>query len=205
MKLMMGVQRFAFAILRNDMNQYRDVTDIVQPGIATLNGVSIYQDRLPQQKINLCDLTRSVRRTVLIVISGILISSSSLIAQDTKLEKDKKEKKEKEDKEKKEKTRILYGTASFYSNKFQGRKTANGEIFDQKKMTAACNVLPLGTWIRVTNLRNKKSVIVKINDRLHTKMKRIVDLSRVAADKLNYIRSGLTRVKVEVLGKKKPD
>jgi len=72
-------------------------------------------------------------------------------------------------------------------------------------MTAACNVLPLGTWIRVTNLRNKKSVIVKINDRLHTRMKRIVDLSKKAADKLDYIKSGLTRVKVEVLGKKKPD
>ena len=72
-------------------------------------------------------------------------------------------------------------------------------------MTAACNVLPLGTWIRVTNLRNGKSVVVKINDRLHSRMKRVVDLSREAADKLNYIRSGLTRVKVEVLGKKKPE
>jgi rare lipoprotein A len=100
--------------------------------------------------------------------------------------------------------RILYGTASFYSNKFQGRKTANGEIFDQNKYTAACNVLPLGTWIRVTNLRNKRSVIVKVNDRLHTKMKRIVDLSRVAATKLGFTGAGLTRVKVEVLGKKKP-
>ena len=171
---MMGVQRFALAILRNDMNQYRDTAVIV-------------------------------RKTILIIISGILFSNTSLIAQDIKKEKDKKEKKEKDDKEKKEKTRILYGTASFYSSKFQGKKTANGDVFDQKKMTAACNVLPLGTWIRVTNLRNKKSVIVKINDRLHTRMKRIVDLSKKAADKLDYIRSGLTKVKVEVLGKKKPD
>lgn len=100
--------------------------------------------------------------------------------------------------------RILYGTASFYADKFQGRKTATGEIFDQKKMTAACNVLPLGTWIRVTNLRNKKSVVVKINDRLHSRMTRITDLSRTAATKLGYIGSGLTRVKVEVLGKNKP-
>jgi rare lipoprotein A len=53
--------------------------------------------------------------------------------------------------------------------------------FLTKKMTAACNMLPLGAWIRVTNLRNKKSVIVKINGRLHTKMKRIINLSRVAA------------------------
>jgi rare lipoprotein A len=98
--------------------------------------------------------------------------------------------------------KVLYGQASFYANKFQGRKTANGEIFDQKKLTCACNVLPLGTWIRVTNLRNNKSVIVKTNDRLHPRMKRIVDLSRAAAAKLSFISSGLTRVKIEVLGKK---
>ena len=103
------------------------------------------------------------------------------------------------------KPRILYGTASFYSNSFNGKKTANGEIYSHKKMTAACNVLPLGTWIRVTNLRNGKSVTVKTNDRLHTRMKRVVDLSREAADKLDYVKSGLTRVRVEVIGKKKPE
>jgi rare lipoprotein A len=100
--------------------------------------------------------------------------------------------------------RVLYGMASFYSNKFNGRKTASGEIFSQNKFTCACNVLPLGTWIRVTNLRNGKWVVVKTNDRLHPRMKRIIDLSRAAAVKLNYVSSGLTRVKVEVLGKKPP-
>ncbi len=99
------------------------------------------------------------------------------------------------------KTKVLYGTASFYANKFVGKKTANGEIFSQEKMTAACNVLPLGTWIKVTNLRNGHSVTVKVNDRLHTKTKRVVDLTRAAVKKLGYIRSGLTRVKVEVLDK----
>src|SRR6187551_32505 len=103
------------------------------------------------------------------------------------------------------KPNILYGTASFYSNSFNGKKTANGEIYSHKKMTAACNVLPLGTWIRVTNLRNGKSVVVKTNDRLHTRMKRVVDLSREAADKLGYVKSGLTRVRVEVIGKRKPE
>jgi rare lipoprotein A len=101
--------------------------------------------------------------------------------------------------------KVHYGTASFYAEKFNGRKTANGETYDGEKYTAACNLLPLGTWIRVTNSRNKKSVIVKINDRLHPKMTRIVDLSRVAAEKLDYINRGLTQVKVEVLGKKKPE
>jgi peptidoglycan lytic transglycosylase len=98
--------------------------------------------------------------------------------------------------------KVLYGTASFYSNKFEGRQTANGEIFSQQKMTAACNVLPFGTWVKVTNLKNGRSVVVKINDRLHYKMKRVVDLSKVAARQIGH-RDGLTRVKVEVVERKK--
>jgi rare lipoprotein A len=98
-------------------------------------------------------------------------------------------------------SKVLYGTASFYSNKFNGRKTASGEIFSQSKFTCACNVLPLGTWLKVTNLRNGKSVVVKTNDRLHPKMRRLVDLTRAAAQKLGFVSSGLTRVKAEVLGK----
>jgi peptidoglycan lytic transglycosylase len=98
--------------------------------------------------------------------------------------------------------KVLYGTASFYSSKFEGRQTANGEIFSQQKMTAACNVLPLGTWVRVTNLKNGRSVVVKINDRLHYKMKRVVDLSKVAARQIGH-KDGLTRVKVEVVERKK--
>ena len=95
----------------------------------------------------------------------------------------------------------MFGTASYYADKFNGRETANGEIYDGKKMTAACNVLPLGTWIRVTNLSNQRSVVVKTNDRLHARMTRIVDLSRIAAEKLGYIGQGLTKVRVEVLEK----
>lgn len=102
------------------------------------------------------------------------------------------------------KSRIQYGMASFYSNKFNGRKTANGEFFSNQKMTAAHNTLPLGTYVRVTNLRNGRKVVVKINDRLHHKNKRIIDLTRTAASKLGFLKSGLTRVKIEVLGKKPP-
>src|SRR5215213_3002906 len=97
--------------------------------------------------------------------------------------------------------KTLYGTASYYADKFNGRPTYNDEIYDSKKMTAACNVLPMGTWIRVTNLSNNRWVIVKVNDKLHARMTRVVDLSRVAAEKLGYIGKGLTRVKVEVLKK----
>ena len=100
------------------------------------------------------------------------------------------------------KPKVLVGTASYYADKFNGRQTANGEIYDSKKMTAACNSLPLGTWIRVTNLSNNRSVVVKTNDRMHPRMKRVVDLSRAAAEKLGYIGKGLTRVKIVVLQKK---
>lgn len=101
-------------------------------------------------------------------------------------------------------SKTFYGTASYYADKFKGRKTANGDLYDPENLTAACNVLPLNTWIKVTNLRNNKTVLVRTNDRLHPKMRRIVDLSKAAAQILGYTKIGLTRVKVEVLGKKKP-
>jgi rare lipoprotein A len=91
------------------------------------------------------------------------------------------------------------GVASYYHSKFQGRITASGELYDQDKMTAAHNRLPMGTRIKVTNLRNMRSIIVRVNDRLHHRNKRLVDLSRAAATKLGYIGRGITRVKVEVL------
>ncbi len=94
---------------------------------------------------------------------------------------------------------IKYGVASYYAKKFEGRRTANDEIFSSTKYTAACNQLPLNTWIKVTNLRNNKSVIVRVNDRLHPKNKRLVDLSKVAAKKLGYLGRGIAKVKVEVL------
>jgi rare lipoprotein A len=100
---------------------------------------------------------------------------------------------------------IQVGTASFYADKFEGKQTSSGEIFSQKKLTGAHNTLPLGMWVKVTRLSNGKSVIVKINDRLHHKNKRLIDLSKAAAKKLGYTSNGLTRVQVEVLGKKRPE
>lgn len=92
-----------------------------------------------------------------------------------------------------------YGIASFYARKFVGRRTASGEIYEDTLLTAACNVLPLGTWIRVTNLKNHRNVIVKVNDRLNSRNNRLVDLSRTAARRLGFIGRGLTRVRVEVV------
>jgi rare lipoprotein A len=98
--------------------------------------------------------------------------------------------------------RIQYGTASFYANKFQGRATAGGELYDKNKMTCAHNSLPFGTWLKVTNVKNKRYVIVRVTDRLHHNNERVVDLSRMAALKLGYLKSGLIRVKVEILNRK---
>lgn len=93
------------------------------------------------------------------------------------------------------------GVASYYATKFHGRKTASGEIFHKDSLTAAHKTLPFGTKVRVTNLKNNKSVIVKVNDRGMQGKKRIIDLSPAAAKELNMIGSGLIKVKVEVLEK----
>jgi rare lipoprotein A len=102
------------------------------------------------------------------------------------------------------KPKYYYGTASFYSRSLEGTKTSNDEIFRHNKLTAASNKFKLGTWLRVTNISNGKSVIVRINDRMHPKMAkkgRIVDLSRTGAKKLDFINKGITRVKVEIVPK----
>jgi rare lipoprotein A len=104
----------------------------------------------------------------------------------------------------KEPIKVQYGIASFYANKFEGRKTYTDEIFCQDSLTAASNTLPMHTWIRVTNLRNKRSVIVQINDKMHPRNRRLIDLSRAAAAQIGFAGRGLTRVRIDVLGKKKP-
>lgn len=95
--------------------------------------------------------------------------------------------------------RVETGIASFYHDKFVGRRTANGEIYSQEKMTAAHKSLPLGTWVKVTNLSNDSTVIVRINDRMPQYNKRSIDLTEMAAGKLNFIPKGLTKVRIEVI------
>lgn len=90
------------------------------------------------------------------------------------------------------------GIASYYASKFEGRKTASGDIFRSAKLTAACNWLPLGTWVCVTNSSNGKQVAVKVNDRMGNKT-RLIDLSPQAAKELGFFGHGLTNVRVEVL------
>jgi rare lipoprotein A len=97
------------------------------------------------------------------------------------------------------------GIASFYADKFVGRKTANGDFFSQDKLTCAHNTLPFGTRVKVTNLQNGKSVVVRVNDRLHHRNSRLVDLSKAAAMQLGLNKAGIVRVLVEVEGKKNLD
>lgn len=92
--------------------------------------------------------------------------------------------------------KTIKGKASYYAKHFEGRKTATGEVFKNNEFTAASNRFKLGTYVKVTNILNGKSVIVRINDRMGNKV-RIIDLSRIAAKALGYIENGLAQVKVE--------
>jgi rare lipoprotein A len=99
--------------------------------------------------------------------------------------------------------RSQYGTATIYHSRFHGRKTASGTVYNQRKLTAAHNSVPLGTWLKVTNLRNRKFVFVKVTDRLHFRNRRLVDLSKAAATKVGFSESGLLQVKVQIIGHNK--
>lgn len=94
---------------------------------------------------------------------------------------------------------VQTGTASYYANKFQGRKTSSGQLFDQNKFTAAHKHLPFGTRLKVTNLSNDSTVVVIVNDRLPKSSKRSIDLTLAAAKQLNFVRKGLTKVRMEIL------
>ncbi len=91
------------------------------------------------------------------------------------------------------------GTASYYSDEFNGRKTANGEIYDMNALTAAHPSYPFNTLVRVTNVINGKSVDVRINDRMPKFKNRIIDLSLAAAEKIGMIEAGIQKVIIEVL------
>lgn len=92
------------------------------------------------------------------------------------------------------------GWASYYGRAFHGKRTASGERFDMYGLTAAHNTLPLGTCIKVTNLENGLSVIVRVNDRGPFVEDRIVDLSYGAALKIGMVHMGTVKVRIEVVG-----
>jgi rare lipoprotein A len=94
---------------------------------------------------------------------------------------------------------VQKGKAAYYGDKFHGRKTASGEKYDKRAMTAAHKTLPFGTVVKVTNLKNGKTVEVRINDRGPYGKGRVIDLSRAAAQKLDMIRAGVVPVEVRVI------
>jgi rare lipoprotein A len=95
------------------------------------------------------------------------------------------------------------GQASWYGPRFQGRKTATGEVYDMNGLTCAHPSLPLGSWVRITNLRNRKSIVVRVNDRGPSFGQRIVDLSAAAARAVGL--RGIGKVKLERVSTDDPE
>jgi len=98
----------------------------------------------------------------------------------------------------------LEGKLAWYGRKFAGRKTASGERFDPNALTMAHRTLPFGTRVKVTNMANKRSVVVRVNDRGPVTADRIGDVSAAAAARLRMQRSGVIDAKLEVVGAAKP-
>ena len=119
---------------------------------------------------------------VLVYITILLAVSNSLFCQDTLTS-----------------VNTTTGIASFYAKKFNGRRTSSGSIFRNDSLTAAHKNFKFGIYVKVRNLKNDSTVIVKITDRLPQKSKRMIDLTRRAAKQLNFISTGLTKVEITIL------
>jgi rare lipoprotein A len=90
------------------------------------------------------------------------------------------------------------GVASFYSDKFEGKRTASGQVYRKNGLTAAHKKLPYGTKVKVSNVENGKSVVVTINDRMAASTTAVIDVTRRAAEELGIVKAGRARVKLEV-------
>ena len=114
--------------------------------------------------------------------------------------KNKISNKTKKNKSLKKHRKVIKGVSSFYAEDFHGKLTANGEVYDMYGLTAAHKTLPLNTIVRVTNLgKEDKSLILRINDRGPYVGKRILDCSYGAAYKLDFVKEGTAKVKIEVI------
>jgi rare lipoprotein A len=113
--------------------------------------------------------------------------------------KEKSESKQQNENEEQNVSTVQEGIASYYGDAFHGNTTANGETFDMYKFTAAHRTLPLGTKVRVKNLANNRSIILRINDRGPYVEGRIIDVSYAAAKQLGMVETGTANVRIEVL------
>ncbi|MFQ6372201.1 septal ring lytic transglycosylase RlpA family protein [Shewanella sp. YIC-542] len=100
---------------------------------------------------------------------------------------------------------VQEGQASWYASKFHGHYTSNGEVYDMYAMSGAHKTLPLPSYVRVTNLRNNKSVILRVNDRGPFHSRRIIDVSYAAAYKLDMLKTGTAPVRLEVIYNDSPE
>ena len=91
------------------------------------------------------------------------------------------------------------GVANFYNDNFQGKKTASGQVYDKNGLTAAHKKLPYGTKVKVTNVENGKSVIVTVNDRMGASNAAVIDVTRHAAEQLDFVKAGKAKVKLDVV------
>jgi rare lipoprotein A len=135
------------------------------------------------------DKTTELSETVAKTVVETVVATEETKAETTKAEEDANE----------VKNDGIIGLASFYAAKFHGRRTASGEKFSSKLLTAAHLTLPFGTLLKVTNPGNSKSVVVRVNDRGPYIRGRLIDLSRAAADLIGITRSGVARVELEIL------
>lgn len=97
---------------------------------------------------------------------------------------------------------FITGLATYYANQFEGNLTATGEVFHHSDLTAASNMFALNTWVKVTNILTGKSIIVRINDRMHPRMNekgRVLDLTLTGAKQLKIVKRGVAKVKIEPL------
>ena len=90
------------------------------------------------------------------------------------------------------------GVANYYSDKFQGKKTASGEVYDKDGLTASHKKLPYGSKVKVTNIATGKSVVVTVNDRMKASNPAVIDVTRRAADELGFAKAGKAKVRLEV-------
>ena len=135
-------------------------------------------------------VTKKTKSTLKIAKKAFLVAAFFIVYQTGFGQKSSSDKKQKP----------MVGTCSFYAKSLEGAQTATGETFHHSGMSAASNFFKLNTWVRITNLQNGKSIMVRINDRMSKGMAaigRVADLTRTAAKELGILAHGLGKVKVE--------
>jgi rare lipoprotein A len=145
------------------------------------------------------NLMRGIMKTILTALTALFLSLGVATASDPVSDSRSAESKKSTSQNAKKAKKTMVGEASWYGKAFHGRTTASGEEYDMFQLTAAHKSLPLGTYVKVTNLRNGKWAVLKVNDRGPYVGNRILDVSYGAAQALNFRGRGVEKVKIEVI------